>query len=63
LYYFSLLKNGPLVAVIPACLREAASAKAGENRNPDVVPTKVGNHVQTWVPVFTGNPGFLLPQE
>ncbi len=29
-------------------------------RHPDVVPTKVGNHVKDWVPVFTGNPGFRL---
>jgi hypothetical protein len=35
LYYFCVLKNGPFAAVIPACLREAASAKAGENRNPE----------------------------
>ena len=26
--------------------------------HPDVVPTKVGNHLKDWVPVFTGNPGF-----
>jgi len=25
-------------------------------RHPDVVPTKVGNHIKDWVPVFTGNP-------
>jgi len=33
--------------------------------HPQVVPTKVGNHLKDWVPVFTGNPGFLpscLPQ-
>ena len=29
-------------------------------RHPDVVPTKVGNHLKDWVPVFTGNPGFRL---
>ena len=28
--------------------------------HPDVVPTKVGNHLKDWVPVFTGNPGFPL---
>jgi hypothetical protein len=28
--------------------------------HPDVVPTKVGNHLKDWVPVFTGNPGFRL---
>ena len=34
--------------------------------HPDVVPTKVGNHLKDWVPVFTGNPGFwleLIPME
>ena len=29
-------------------------------RHPDVVPTKVENHLEDWVPVFTGNPGFRL---
>jgi len=29
-------------------------------RHPDVVPTKVGNHLKGWIPVFTGNPGFPL---
>jgi hypothetical protein len=29
-------------------------------RHPDIVPTKVGNHLKDWVPVFTGNPGFRL---
>jgi hypothetical protein len=28
--------------------------------HPDVVPTKVGNHLKHWIPVFTGNPGFRL---
>jgi hypothetical protein len=28
--------------------------------HPGVVPTKVGNHLKDWVPVFTGNPGFRL---
>jgi hypothetical protein len=28
--------------------------------HPDVVPTKVGNHLKDWFPVFTGNPGFRL---
>jgi hypothetical protein len=28
--------------------------------HPDVVPTKVGNHLKDWVPVFTGSPGFRL---
>ncbi len=28
--------------------------------HPDVVPTKVGNHLKDWVPVFTGNPGFRM---
>ena len=28
--------------------------------HPDVVPTKVRNHLEDWVPVFTGNPGFRL---
>ena len=28
--------------------------------HPDVVPTKVGNHLKDWVPVFTRNPGFRL---
>jgi len=23
-------------------------------RHPDVVPTKVGNHLKGWIPVFTG---------
>jgi len=23
-------------------------------------PTKVKNHLEDWVPVFTGNPGFLM---
>ena len=31
--------------------------------HPDVVPTKVGNHLTDWVPVFTGNPGFRLSPE
>ena len=25
-------------------------------RHPDVVPTKVGNHIKDWVPVFSRNP-------
>ena len=29
-------------------------------RHPDVVPTKVGNHLKGWLPVFTGNTGFRL---
>ena len=29
-------------------------------RHPDIVPTKVGNHLKNWVPVFTGSPGFRL---
>jgi hypothetical protein len=29
-------------------------------RHPDVVPTKVGNHLRGWIPVYTGNPGFRL---
>jgi hypothetical protein len=28
--------------------------------HPDFVPTKVGNHLKVWVPVFTGNPEFRL---
>jgi hypothetical protein len=32
-------------------------------RHPEVVPTKVGNHLKDWVPVFTGNPGFRLSPE
>jgi len=28
--------------------------------HPDVVPTKVGNPLKDWVPVFTGNPKFRL---
>ena len=32
----------------------------GESRGPDLVPTKVGNHLKDWIPVFTGNPGFRL---
>jgi hypothetical protein len=35
----------------------------GESRGPDVVPTKVGNHIKDWIPVFTGNPGFRLTPE
>ena len=35
-------------------------AVQGLIRHPDVVPTKVGNHLKDWVPVFTGNPGFRL---
>jgi hypothetical protein len=35
----------------------------GESRGPDVVPTKVGNHLKDWIPVFTGNPGFRLSPE
>ncbi|MCX5914281.1 MAG: hypothetical protein NTV04_20395 [Deltaproteobacteria bacterium] len=35
----------------------------GESRGPDVVPTKVGNHLIDWIPVFTGNPGFRLSPE
>jgi len=23
-------------------------------RHPDIVPTKVGNHLKGWIPVFTG---------
>jgi hypothetical protein len=26
-------------------------------RHPEGVPTKVGNHLKYWIPVFTGNPG------
>jgi hypothetical protein len=29
-------------------------------RHPDVVPTKVGNHLKNWLPAFAGNPGFRL---
>jgi hypothetical protein len=29
-------------------------------RYPDVVPTKVGNYHEDWIPVLTGNPGFRL---
>jgi hypothetical protein len=36
---------------------------SGESWSPDIVPTKVGNHLKDWIPVFTGNPGFLLSQE
>ena len=28
--------------------------------HPDVVPTKVGNHLKDWIPVFTRNAGFWL---
>ena len=35
----------------------------GESRGPDIVPTKVGNQLKDWIPVFTGNPGFRLPPE
>jgi hypothetical protein len=28
--------------------------------HPEAVPTKVGNYLKDWVPVFTGNPGFRL---
>ena len=28
--------------------------------HPDIVPTKVGNHLKDWIPVFTGNLGFRL---
>jgi len=31
--------------------------------HPDVVPTKVGNNLKDWVPVFTRNPGFRLSPE
>jgi len=31
----------------------------GATRNPDVVPAKARNHLP-WVPIFIGNPGFLL---
>jgi hypothetical protein len=27
-------------------------------RHPEVVPTEVGNHLNDWIPAFTGNPGF-----
>jgi len=39
-------------SVIPACLRVAASAKAGESRSPDVVPEKAGNHLNPLVSCF-----------
>ena len=29
-------------------------------RHPDAIPTKFGNHLKVWIPVFTGNPGFRL---
>jgi hypothetical protein len=32
-------------------------------RHPDVVPTKVGNHLKNWVLVLTRNPGFRLSPE
>ena len=32
----------------------------GATRNADVVPAKAGNHFIPWVPIFIGNPGFLL---
>ena len=32
-------------------------------RHPGVVPTKVGNRLKYWIPVFTGNPGFRLSPE
>ncbi len=36
------------------------SAPCSIRGHPDVLPTKVGNHLKDWVPVFTGNPGFRL---
>jgi hypothetical protein len=32
-------------------------------RHPNVAPTKLANHLNDWVPVFTGNPGFRLSPE
>jgi len=43
---------------IPRRLRRVRHS--GGSRNPDVAPTKVGNHPKDWVPVFTGNPGFRI---
>jgi hypothetical protein len=34
-----------------------------ESLGPDVFPTKVGDHLKNWIPVFTENPGFRLPPE
>jgi hypothetical protein len=31
----------------------------GESRGPDVVPTKVGNHVKDWIPAFAEMPNFM----
>ena len=44
-------------------LARSAKRLRGVIRHPDVVPTKVGNHLKDWVPVFTGNPGFRLSPE
>jgi len=30
-------------------------------RHPDVVPTKVGNHLKGWIPAFAGMTSFLEP--
>jgi hypothetical protein len=30
---------------------------AGPDPASRLVPTKVGNHLKYWIPVFTGNPG------
>ena len=48
---------------LTGCGKTPILRHSGESRSPGVVPTKVGNHLKDWVPVFTGNPGFRLPPE
>jgi hypothetical protein len=39
-------------------VRSLLKRHPGESRGPEVIPTKVANHLKDWIPVFTGNPGF-----
>jgi hypothetical protein len=51
-------------SVIPTgCGKTPIIRHSGESRGPDFVPTKVGNHLEDRIPVFTGNPGFRLSPE
>ncbi len=49
--------------IIAALVKSPKFVTSAKSRIPDVVPAKAGNHLKDWIPVFTGNPGFLSPQE
>jgi hypothetical protein len=49
--------------MIDGLVKSLLKRHPGESRGPDDVPTKVGNHLKDWIPVFTGKPGFRLSPE